>query len=278
MMAYLLAIGNYLVDRQGLELRQLRGNLDCDDAAFESLLESLRYHRRDLLLAAWVAGPVMMVVINFNNPGFVKIRSGQPFDWATAWGWFIALAFWVALMQMLVVLFSNAFTFSRLGARVARLDLLDTAALVPFARVGIRNLLICVGAYAMMPLILVKGANYLPAMSITLAVSLPATIALAIIPMMSIRNRISQEKDLELARIQKAMHGDSTALSDSAISRDADHVGFTELVLYRQMIQDVNEWPVDFPIFIRLTIYVVIPLLAWIGAALVERLVDFVLS
>jgi hypothetical protein len=277
MAAYLLAIANYLVRKQEQELMALREVLACSDTVFQTGLESLRMHPRIALTLCWLAGTLAMFVINFNASSMVAVRQGV---WPTPpvlWSWFIALFFWVGFAQLLVITVSNSRTFDRMGRQFATIDLLDTGGLVPFARVGIRNILIFVGGYALVPIIYFEEQDFTLEVLISLAIFVPISIALLIMPMNSIRDRISKEKHVELARIQSAMHGDRSALAESPISRDASYVGFTGLVLYRQMINEINEWPIDYPVFLRLGLYIVIPLLTWFGAAIVERLVQILI-
>lgn len=280
MTAYLLAIANYLVRKQEQELLTLREALGCSDAEFLTVLESLRMHSRVYLNLCWLVGPLAMFVINFNASSMIAARQGViptlP-TLPTLWSWFIALFFWVGFAQLLVITVSNSLAFDRMGREFATIDLLDTSNLVPFARVGIRNILIFVGGYALIPIIYFEDQDFMLEVLISLAIFVPISIALLILPMNSIRDRISKEKHIELARIQSAMHGNRSALADSPISRDASYVGFTGLVLYRQMINEINEWPIDFPIFMRLALYIVIPLLTWFGAAIVERLVQILI-
>jgi hypothetical protein len=42
----------------------------------------------------------------------------------------------------------------------------------------------------------------------------------------------------------------------------------------RREIREVSEWPFDFSVLTRLLLYLIIPPLTWIGAALIEVLID----
>jgi hypothetical protein len=277
MMAYLLGISNYLINRQELELRRLRSYVSCDDGVFRKIEHSLRHHRRVYLVAAWVAGPIIMLAVNFNSPGVTQLRGGGQLSFYTIWGMSLASLFWITLIQVLAIFLTNAVSISNVGAMLGKIDLLDTGGLVPFARIGIRNLLIFVGGYALIPLMFFDGIQHTQAVLVSLAITGPIAVALLVLPIYRVRMRIGEEKDRELNRIQLAMHGNHEALSDSAISQDASTISFTGLILYRQMVQDISEWPLDFPVIIRMSLYIVIPLLTWFGAALAERLVDLVI-
>jgi hypothetical protein len=51
-----------------------------------------------------------------------------------------------------------------------------------------------------------------------------------------------------------------------------------ELIVYRQFVDDLSEWPFDVSTVLRLLLYLLIPLVSWLGGALVERSVDTLLG
>ena len=50
-----------------------------------------------------------------------------------------------------------------------------------------------------------------------------------------------------------------------------------DLLAYRREIAGVSEWPFDLGAMSRLGLYLVIPPLTWVGAALIENLVETLL-
>ncbi len=50
------------------------------------------------------------------------------------------------------------------------------------------------------------------------------------------------------------------------------------LLARKSAIQAVRTWPMDLSIFSRFVLYVFIPPLAWIGAALMENFLDFYIA
>lgn len=273
MIPYLIGIMRYVVAGQEKEFDRLRYLIDCDDIEADRLRGSLRQLPRLQILLTWIIGPGLMLGINIAGPALTGLRQGATVNAGLVWGVTLAALFWVLAAQMILVLFNNSRTFGMLARDRAKIDLLDSASLVPFARVGIRNLLVYFGAYALLPLVIVDGMAHLPALAVSLAITIPLAILFMLIPILPVYRRIRQEKMAELDRIQKAMHGDRAALESSAIAVDSDEVGFTDLMLYRQMVEAVREWPVTTPIVLRLSVYVVIPLLTWFGAAIVEQFV-----
>ena len=68
-------------------------------------------------------------------------------------------------------------------------------------------------------------------------------------------------------------------MSDAARVVEPDSLTQIELLMqHRDRIQHMSAWPIDFSIASRLILYIVIPPLAWLGAAIVEVGLDKFLS
>ncbi len=96
-----------------------------------------------------------------------------------------------------------------------------------------------------------------------------------LIPLFPIRKRIREYKFQELEQIQQ--HLNKLTSGKSNLEEDEEKVSALQpLFEYRREIRQVSEWPFDSPVFMRLLFYLTIPPLTWVGAALIERLVDLV--
>ena len=51
-----------------------------------------------------------------------------------------------------------------------------------------------------------------------------------------------------------------------------------EIVVYRGVVEGVSAWPADSSTFVRISLYLLIPLGSWAGGAVVERFVDSLLG
>lgn len=276
-LAYALGISGYLILRQQAELRALAPILEAPPDMHERFRDRLVRHPRPLLWSAWLVGPLLMGVVNFTASSVQSLLAGEWPDAAGLWGLALPALFWTVFVQMLLVFFRNAWVFHRLGQRHVEIDLLDVAALAPLGRVGVRNLLIFVGGYALAPLALIDAPGAGRSILTGFLVTAPFSLALLILPVYAVHRRLVQEKRAELDRIRRALHGDRSALAGSPIGHDSEKLPVTSLVLYRETIRQVKEWPVNAPALLRLVAYVVIPVLAWIAAAVVEHWVDAVL-
>jgi len=95
-------------------------------------------------------------------------------------------------------------------------------------------------------------------------------------PIVMLKNRIAEAKAREIEMIQQALSGQREALAHTQIAHVADEFAAPDLMFYEQQINAVWEWPVQGNVQ-RLTLYILLPPLVWVLAALVERVVDSVL-
>ena len=59
---------------------------------------------------------------------------------------------------------------------------------------------------------------------------------------------------------------------------EADKLSLVELGAWREQIERAREWPLDAAILRRFGLYLLIPVVSWVGGALVERIVDSALQ
>ena len=75
---------------------------------------------------------------------------------------------------------------------------------------------------------------------------------------------------MELERIRKEIAG----LCESGASDQPGLGDLAPVLIYRREIAEASEWPFDMSVMGRLALYLIIPPLTWIGAALIEILID----
>ena len=99
-------------------------------------------------------------------------------------------------------------------------------------------------------------------------VAIPAGTALLIRPMWSLHRRLAERKKylLEEVCLQLETASEKSSTADMAV--------LESLLQRRDRIKAINTWPLDVAIWRRLFFYVLIPPLAWSGAALVEVVID----
>lgn len=182
----------------------------------------------------------------------------------------VTVIVWIIMTTVIASLVDNALLFNRLAERI-KVDVLNVRTLTPFGSVAVSSTLAMIGAQAAFPALMVES----DAQWITFAPGLLATgvpmIFLFLLPIMPVHRRIVAAKRTALDRV----NGD---IAQTAGARNGPHEtaygNLQPLLIYRSEISAVSEWPFDTSVMGRLAFYLIIPPLTWIGAALIEILVD----
>ena len=91
------------------------------------------------------------------------------------------------------------------------------------------------------------------------------------LPLRGIRRKFRQEKERELDWCRQALR-----TSRAQLKSGLEHQpGIAEIMAYKNMIEDIRNWPFDNPSLTRFALYLLIPLGSIFGGALVERGLDF---
>ena len=181
------------------------------------------------------------------------------------------LLVWSMVGLVLTYRLHTAIAFYRKG-KIVPLDLYDTSKFEPFARNGLDDVF---GITVLLVLATVQSldiefrlVNYITAW----VVAFPAGASLLIVPMLSLQRRLVLHKKEFLAEMHRQV---------SDASRVAEPGSLTQIELLMQhcdRIQHTSAWPIDLSIASRLILYIIIPPLAWLGAAVVEVGLDRIMS
>jgi hypothetical protein len=170
---------------------------------------------------------------------------------------------WTTAGILLAWRFYTSAGFRRLG-RDARLDLYDQPSLRPFVQVAMFDVLVVMGAVAMMPLQSLdaefRWSNY----EAGLIVAVASAIIFFFVPLWGVHRSLREQRQLRVAELQLAINDCDRR----------DIVRLDALVAHRERVQAMSTWPFDLRLLSRTIFYLVIPPLAWIGAALMENVVD----
>jgi len=202
---------------------------------------------------------------------------GRYWDAAHFWMYGIACSFCWNGGLLVHAISTHTRCFSRMARGIPKVDLLNLSAFRPFIRQASLSALPGIVVLSFLALNL-ADQGFLWAIGILGSVALTWTTASLLFPMRGVRERIRGEKEAEIARVNAAIRGDLTALQDSAIGARAEDLRLGELLAYRAFVESVPEWLLDTPMRARFFLYMAIPLGSWLGGALVERLLDTVLS
>jgi len=167
--------------------------------------------------------------------------------------------------------------FSRLGDHLASLDLLDRTQLAPFGRRALRNVSFWMLLAAFLSLSYAGKGWATSLMPLALVALAAFAVAAFLLPLLGARQRLRQRKQAELARVRAALR----EARDRVLAPDAAEPlaggRLADLIVYEGRVREVPEWPLDASTLVRLSLYLLLGLGSWVGAALVEWLVDAVL-
>ncbi len=173
------------------------------------------------------------------------------------------LLVWLTVSCAVHALVDNARLFRQL-AREVDVDVLDSASLNPFGRMAVSSTLVLVGAQASFA-IMWLGPQTNPWTTIpgVIATTIPM-LFLLVAPVWPLHRALSDAKRRYIEQLQAEIN----ALGDG------DYERLAPLLAVRREVASTSEWPVDLGIVTRLGLYLFIVPLTWIGAALIEMLVE----
>jgi hypothetical protein len=277
--AYFLVFGGWLViEGSARDMAELQPSLCGTPDGCARAVADVALHSRRALLAAAVAGPLLPVVLHAISPGSggptSTVLAGGPLGFSELYDFVGQAVFWIVLGPVLLAWIIGVRRFWRCGRHGVRVDLLDLQALAPFARFGLRMALVVLAV----PLLLAPAAafGYGPArVEVLLYLGIMAVgLAALVLPSWGLHRAIQDAKAAELVRVRSALAGDRSGLRDSPLAADAERLSVVDLAVWKDRVEALREWPFDAAALRRFGLYLLIPLGSWVGAALVERLVD----
>lgn len=214
--------------------------------------------------AGWFVVLIGAVFGGYQNEEFIRrVAASGPLN-ALDLTFVLANCFvWSMVAFMLSWRLPISLALSRLGARM-KVDVYRLDRLRPLARIATLDILVVAGAMAFMPLQSLDAEFRIYNYNYGIIVGVPAAIVLFVLPLMGVHGNIRDRKAERVAALQAKLD-----------VVDRDDVGTVEvLAAHMDRLRGLSNWPVDLRLATRIFAYVIIPPLAWVGAALVENLVD----
>jgi hypothetical protein len=269
-----------LLRRTGLQcLDSLSGQLK-DDEGLQGIVVRFRDRRQSGLYRAVL--PALALTLATQEVQFARFSSwwSQP-DWALGEVWTVlsawttwSLAFWLVARVIVDV---NA--IRRLGRDHVVIDLMRIEPLIAFSRYGLQLAALIIGIMALWAISAsLLTAVFAPESAETsgqivllmLVIYLAITMAAFVYPQLGIRRNMRGQKHLVAEQITSQLPYVKNGLLDTGT--DADRIA--SLLAVRSHIQSLPDWPIGQHTRVRLTLYLFIPLLSWVAAALVEEFVS----
>ncbi len=178
---------------------------------------------------------------------------------------------WMLLACLLYVRIRTSRNFRAVSESVD-IDIFEPSNLRPFAQLSLIDILIIAVGLVLSTVqsldFSFRPDNY----SKALVILVPASIFLVLYPIWGIHKRMKKIRQDQLDELNRLIRQASKSL-------DSDDLHNLEILLQRrERVAAAPTWPVDVSTLQRFTLYIIIPPLAWVGAALVELLIDALLS
>ena len=192
------------------------------------------------------------------------------------WMTFLIALIWMTITQAGAIFIGSLKLFAGISKQI-NINLLNVEQLTVFLKAGIRSTLAFIGTYALFPLL---GYSSFEDMFLNPAVFIfiPIIAAMILIPIIPIRKIIRMAIEEELNLFNRSLKGEKDCLKDSQISHDLHNINIIDLITYKKTIMSIKEIPFNVPIALRFLFYIIIPLLTWIAASLVDKIVVAILK
>ncbi len=275
--AYLIPLFKFITERARQSLDELRPLLTIDGELFDQYRDLLD-SQSPLSALGWLVFAVLcalghMVLLRGSPAAAVAAVQESTGGLLSMLG---AILIWVVMTTVIVKLVEQAIVFSRLGRHHTRVSLLNFEGLLPFGRVSMSASLVVIGALALFPLINLGEESHLAESVPGAIAALIPLVVMFVIPVWPLHERLRRLKTAELRRINAQI----AQAVDGAAPADLSSASLTELsplLLYRREIAHTPTWPFDLGNVARLAFYLVIIPMTWVGAALIENVVDALL-
>ena len=172
--------------------------------------------------------------------------------------------------RFMFLLVWTALAISRTAKQIRRMDPFDTSGEKPYAQQGVRTSLLAVISLSISANLWLDPNSPAIATGTTLVLLVAATVLALLLPTWGIHLRLKASKQSELNQIRKAI-----ALRRDPDTRSVDDAQQlrADLALERRLME-ISEWPFDAGSYGRVVLYIMLGLGSWVGAALVERLLE----
>jgi hypothetical protein len=219
-----------------------------------------------------VAVPIGLLVVTSRNTGAPYLMSDEPWDHDVVWALGCNVLLFSILGRIAVGTFRHSELFARIEASLGPVDLLRPHLLAPFARRGLRIAFLWIGGSSIASIIFVNQRFSWLTGLVLVGTMLLGTFAF-VLPVRGLHQRIRTAKAAELERVRDAIDRAREALLSGAADATAA-ARMPGLLAYEHRVASVSEWPLGTPQIARFGLVIAIGLGSWLGAALVEHLVE----
>ena len=273
MIAYMVPILHYIHERAAEISDELYRTAVPDDSPRQQVDQFMSTRALVVASLMGLSGGLLhsLALADLSVTNMLRLLESSPPEAAIFVG---TIAVWFVLTVVSTYLVCFAWHFQTMGDRV-RVDLLDRATVTPFSRFAVTSTLAVLGAMALFPLLGIGNDDAMLSIVPGMLGMLVPMGYLLILPMAPLHRRLAALKASELHRIQGLINELESPWEPSTPEATAPRLERLATALaYRREVQQMSEWPLDVGVAVRFGLYLIIPPATWVGAALIENLVD----
>jgi hypothetical protein len=172
--------------------------------------------------------------------------------------------------RFMFLLIRNAIRVSQTARHIRHIDLFDTSLVKPYAQQGVRSSLLAVVSLSVSANLWLDPNSPTIGTATSLVMLVGASALALVLPTWGIHLRLKALKEMELKQVRSAIasrRDPQTRTVDDAQQLRAD-------LAIEGRLMEISEWPFDAGSYGRVALYVFLGFGSWVGAALVERLLE----
>ena len=177
-------------------------------------------------------------------------------------GWFI--------FRFMFLLIRNAIRISQTARQIRHIDLFDASLIRPYAQQGVRSSLLAVVCLSVSANLWLDPKAPAIGTAVSLIMLVGASALALVLPTWGIHQRLKTLKQAELKQVRQAIA--SRRNPEKRTVDDAQQLR-ADLAIERRLME-ISEWPFDAGSYGRVALYIFLGFGSWVGAALVERLLE----
>lgn len=252
-------------------VRDLQAALDCTPDECEALAGSIRFSSIGLTVAVLIGLAIGVGTPYLAPPVPEDLWNPATWDAEVVWHRILGPLLAMGSVVLAYAIVSVSRRMSRLAVDLKSIDLFDLDPLIPFTQRGLGNALLLMGFVAIAGLMVLTETGFgLLGLLVGSAILLAAGMAF-VLPLRGVHRRIKQAKGAELEWVDAELRQQRTVLKSGEERTSGD---LSDLAAYRDLVRSVRDWPITTSSYVRFALYLLIPVVSWAAAALVERFID----
>ncbi len=242
------------------QLRPLVPDPAVVERARETVARSVRDH--------WKLGTAVGLVFGLLNTEPIKAFTESPIPGVEGSISIGQLLLWWLIGLMLLSRIATARAIRGLGAAV-EVDVLRLERLRALGRAGVVDIVVVAGALLLSPLQSIDAEFRWYNYRFAIVVALPSAAFFLTWPLLPVHRRIQADRDARLRAVEAQLDQAGPAASTESLEA---------LLAHRDRLRTARTWPLSSATLSRVLLYLVLPPLAWAGAALVEQVIEWALK